>query len=58
MPDAADLIKFMQVSEFRLKAIDDVSVSVDGEVLPFTEGDMKIIPGAIRFSIPEGSEII
>ena len=57
-PDAADLIKFMQVSEFRLKAIDDVSVSVDGEVLPFTEGDMKIIPGAIRFSIPEGSEII
>ena len=57
-PEAADLIKFMQVSKFKLRAIDSVSVSVDGEVLPFTEGDMEIVPGAINFSVPEGSEML
>ena len=56
--EADELIKFMQVSKFRLRAIDSVSVSVDGEVLPFTEGDISIIPGAIKFVIPEGSEMI
>ena len=57
-PDAAELIKFMQVSQFRLKAIDKVSVSVDGEVLPFSEAEIKVIPGGINFVIPEGSELI
>ena len=57
-PESADLIKFMHVSEFKLRAIDDVSVSVDGEVYPFTEADIKIVPAGIRFVIPEGSEML
>ena len=55
---SAEYIRFMQVSEFRLKAVDKVNVSVDGEVQPFTEAEIKMIPGAIKFVVPEGSEMI
>ena len=57
-PAAADIISFMQVSGLKLKAIDKVNVSVDGEVYPFTEAEIKMIPGAIKFVVPEGSEMI
>ena len=57
-PEAADLSKFMQVKNFKLRAIDQVNVSVDGEVKPFTEGNMEVVPGAINFVVPEGSEIL
>ena len=53
-----ELRKFIQVPEFRLKAFDEVNVSVDGEVNPFTEAEIKMIPGAINFVVPEGSEMI
>ena len=55
---AADVIKFMKLSEFRLKALDKVSISVDGEVSPFTEADIKMVPNAIKFVLPEGVELI
>ena len=57
-PIAEGLIKTMKLTHFKLKAIDKVNVSVDGEVYPFTEADITIIPGAIRFIIPEGSEML
>lgn len=55
---AADIITYMQVKSFRLKALSSVSVSIDGEVSPFTEAEIKIVPGAIKFVVPEGSEFI
>ena len=55
---AAEFIKFMQLPEFKLRALDKVSVSVDGEVSPFTEAEIKMVRGAINFVVPEGSEMI
>ena len=57
-PTASDIISFMQVKRFKLKAIDKVSVSVDGEVSPFTEAEVSVIPKAVRFVVPVGSEPI
>ena len=57
-PSAADIITYMQVKSFKLKAIDPVSVSIDGEVSPFTEAEIRVVPAAIKFVVPQGSEPI
>ena len=57
-PDGADIITHIKTKTFKLRAIDKVNVSVDGEVSPFTEAEMTVVPGAINFVIPEGSEMI
>ena len=55
-PSAADIITHIKTKSFRLRAIDKVSISVDGEVSPFTEAEITVAPKAIKFVIPEGSE--
>ena len=55
-PSAADIITHIKTRSFRLRAIDKVNVSVDGEVSTFTEAEITVVPGAIKFIIPEGSE--
>ena len=57
-PSAKDIITHVKARNFRLRAIDKVSVSVDGEVAPFTEAEISVVPGAIRFVIPEGSKML
>ena len=57
-PTAADIITYMQVKSFRLKALDPVSVSIDGEVSPFTEAEVSVAQAAIKFVVPQGSEPI
>ena len=55
---AVDVIQYLQVRDFSLKPLDKVNVSIDGEVQPFTGADITIIPGAVKFVVPEGSEPI
>ena len=55
-PSTADIITHIKTRSFRLRAIDKVNVSVDGEVSPFTEAEITVVPRAIKFIIPEGSE--
>ncbi|MCR5010698.1 MAG: YegS/Rv2252/BmrU family lipid kinase [Clostridia bacterium] len=57
-PSAADVITHIKAKSFKLRAIDKVSVSIDGEVWPFTEAEISVVPGAINFVIPEGSEML
>ena len=57
-PSAKDIITHIKTKSFKLRAIDKVNISVDGEVSPFTEAEISVVPGAINFVIPEGSEMI
>lgn len=57
-PSAKDIITHIKTKSFKLRAIDKVSVSVDGEVSPFTEAEISVVPKAINFVIPEGSEML
>ena len=57
-PTATDIITYMQVKSFKLKALEPVSVSIDGEVSPFTEAEIEVVPAAIKFVVPVGSQPI
>ena len=54
----AKYFKYMQLSEFTLSPADDFNVSVDGEIEPFVDTHFSILPGAVKFVIPKGSEMI
>ena len=54
----AKYFKYMQLSEFTLSPADDFNVSVDGEIEPFVDTHFSVLPGAVKFVIPKGSEMI
>jgi len=54
--DCSQYVTYRQLSEFALSPQDSLSVSVDGEIEPFHETHFKVLPKAINFSIPLGSE--
>ena len=55
---ARDIITHIKTRSFKLRAIDKVNVSVDGEVNSFTEAEISVVPGAINFILPDGSEML
>ncbi|MBR5730952.1 MAG: diacylglycerol kinase family lipid kinase [Firmicutes bacterium] len=57
-PSGREIITHFKTKSFKLRAIDKVNVSVDGEVFPFTEAEITSVPGAINFIIPDGSEML
>ena len=56
--EADKYVKYMQLSKFTIKPKNEFNVSIDGEVFKFPESNFEVIPGAISFVVPEGSEII
>ena len=53
------LVTYRQVNEFTLSPSDQFNVSIDGEIEPFEkEVTFKILPRAVRFSIPTGSKML
>ena len=57
-PKLADLIKYVQVDSFKLKAMEPVHICKDGETSLFEEAEFKVLPRALKFVIPAGSELI
>lgn len=57
-PQADKYFKYMQLSQFTLTPADDFNVSVDGEIEPFVDTKFTVLPGAVKFVVPRGSEII
>ena len=55
---AAPYLKYLQVEKFDLRALDPCVVSVDGEVFPFEPTHFEVVRNAVKFVIPEGSEMI
>ena len=55
--EADKLIKYMQLSEFKMVPHQDVKVCVDGETEDLVETSFKVIPRAIKFVIPKGSQL-
>ena len=51
-------IKYFQVPSFRLAPVADVNVSIDGECSLFNETLFEVMPKAIKFAIPDGSEMV
>ena len=56
--DAERYIEYIHCRSFRLRALEPVRISVDGEVLDFTESEFEILPGAIRLVLPQGSAFL
>ncbi|MBP5750808.1 MAG: diacylglycerol kinase family lipid kinase [Firmicutes bacterium] len=56
--DADKYIEYIHCKKFRLRALEPVRISVDGEVLDFADTEFEILPGAVRLVIPEGSKPI
>ncbi len=54
--DADKYIKYIHCKKFKLRALEPVRISVDGEVLDFTDTEFEILPGALQFVVPEGSK--
>ena len=54
--DADKYIEYIHCKKFRLRALEPVRISVDGEVLDFTDTEFEILPGALQLVIPEGSK--
>ena len=56
--DAERYIEYIHCRSFRLRALEPVRISVDGEVLDFKESEFEILPGAIRLVLPQGSAFL
>ncbi|MBR5641289.1 MAG: diacylglycerol kinase family lipid kinase [Firmicutes bacterium] len=56
--DADKYIQYIHCKKFKLRAMEPVRISVDGEVLDFTDTEFEILPGAIRLVVPQGSRPI
>lgn len=56
--EADKYVKYLQLSEFDLRPVDECVVSVDGEVYNFEPTHFEIVKNAVNFVVPEGSEII
>ena len=56
--EADKYVKYLQLSEFDLRPVDDCVVSVDGEVYKFEPTHFSVVKNAVNFVIPEGSELI
>ncbi len=54
--DADKYIDYIHCKKFKLRALEPVRISVDGEVLDFTDTEFEILPGALQFVVPEGSK--
>lgn len=55
---AQPYFKYIQASEFYLKPLQEFNVSVDGEIHPFEEAHIKVIPRAVKVVIPKGSALV
>ncbi len=55
-PKMADYVKYLQVKEFTIRPNTAIMLSVDGEVYPLEETKISVVPKAVRFVIPEGSD--
>jgi len=55
---AEDLIEYLSVSSFVLRPVSDVRISKDGEIGGFAGAEFRILPKALRFSLPRGSKLI
>ena len=54
--DANKYITYIHCKKFRLRALEPVRISVDGEVLDFTDTEFEILPASLKLVIPEGSQ--
>ena len=54
--DADKYIEYIHCKKFRLRALEPVRISVDGEVLQFTDTEFEILPGAVKLVLPQGSQ--
>ena len=54
--EADKYIEYIHCKKFRLRALEPVRISVDGEVLDFEDTEFEILPGALKLVIPEGSQ--
>ena len=52
------VLQYMQMKEFKLSSMEPVNISVDGEVESFVRAEVSIVPKAIKFVVPQGSEPI
>ena len=53
--DADRYIEYIHCKKFKLRALEPVRISVDGEVLDFRDTEFEILPEALQFVLPEGS---
>lgn len=56
--DADRYIIYFRAKHFSLESLDPVRVSFDGELSKFTATEFEISPKALRFVVPEGSELV
>ena len=56
--DADKYIEYIHCKKFRLRTLEPVRISVDGEVLDFADTEFEILPGALQLVVPEGSKPI
>jgi len=57
-PAYANDIIYRRCKELQIEARDPVTMAVDGEVVELKRVTLRILPGAVRFSIPQGAATI
>jgi len=55
-PNSKDIITYVQCRSLSVKPAETMNICADGEIEAATELSISIIPAAIRFSVPQGSE--
>lgn len=56
--DAKRYIEYIHCKKFRLRALQPVRISIDGEVRDFEESVFEIAPSSVKLVVPEGSRFI
>ena len=56
--EAWKYIEYIQTDRLTLTPLIPANVCVDGEIGPYEESSFEVLPGAVRFAVPEGCELI